>query len=219
MKSTKKGAMRKLLGTPMHKAVFGKPVEVEGTAIKFCMSVKSTNDDKHIVTGEVYAPNVIDTHGEMMEAEDVEFLAHSFMQLDLAKAIDLMHDNKSVDCTVLESFVAKGHPEYNEGAWVLSIRINDDKVWKRAKKGDLGGYSVEARVHKVDAVAEIESRAAGYGFTEEQDGHRHAYFVVLDELGIVKGGFTSFDDGHRHIIKYGTRTEMAEDHAHRMFLK
>ncbi len=207
MRMKNKGAMERIL----------KGQSSQG-AVRFSMAVKSVNTDQRIVTGEVYAPNILDTHDEMMEPEDVVHLAHTFMQLDLKNAIDVMHDNQVIDAMPLESFIARGHPDYNEGAWVLSVKINDDKAWKAAKSGKLGGYSVEASVYKVKAVVETENVPVAYGVTEKQEDHDHAFYAVINEKGVVVGGFTSVDNGHRHIIKYGTRTEITDGHAHRMFL-
>jgi hypothetical protein len=56
--------------------------------------IKKTDGEKQIVYGEVYAPYILDTYGEFMTPEDIEVMAHRFMQLDLSKVIDTQHDNQ-----------------------------------------------------------------------------------------------------------------------------
>jgi hypothetical protein len=66
--------------------------------------IKKTDGEKQIVYGEVYAPYVLDTYGEFMTPEDIETMAHRFMQLDLTKVIDTQHDNQPNGSFPVESF-------------------------------------------------------------------------------------------------------------------
>lgn len=186
--------------------------------VTLSVSIKSVDEDKRIVTGEVYAPYILDSHSEMMEPEDVEFMAHAFLTEGLTESFDVMHDNKVIEAKAVESWIARGHPDYNEGAWVLSTKIFDDTTWKLAKTGKLGGYSIEAYVTKVSAEVEFEVEPQAYGFVEPYEDHDHAFFVFLNNDGVVTGGYTSKDNGHRHIIRNGTRTEVWKKHSHRYFL-
>lgn len=182
--------------------------------------VKKVDNDRQICFGEVYAPNLIDTHGAVMRAEDIELMAHRFMRLQLSKSIDTMHDNEPVDVLPIESFIAcADHPEgYTEGAWVLGVKVEDEELWKSIKKGELNGYSFEAWVTLRDAVAIVEVTPEKIGETEENDGHTHLFFAELDDDGRVVNGRTSTTNGHSHEIKKATVTEEAEGHAHRFFI-
>ena len=42
-------------------------------------------DWKQIVYAEVYAPNVLDTHGDYMTAETIEKMAHDFLKAKKSK--------------------------------------------------------------------------------------------------------------------------------------
>lgn len=182
--------------------------------------IKSINDDQQIVFGEVYAPLVIDSHGETMTAEDVEAMAHNYVKAgNLGTTIDVMHDNNAVKATPVESFIArKDDPDYTEGAWVLGVHIEDPEVWESVKSGKLNGFSVQALAIKKLAVATIETYVDNVGTTEDADGHRHLYYVELDEVGKVVGGHTDIVRGHYHKISAGTRTDESEGHSHRYFL-
>lgn len=188
------------------------------TTVQLRVTIKKIDNEKQIATGEVYAPLIIDSHGDMMLAEDVEILAHSFMAKSLNSRIDIMHNNRPALAVAVESFIAKGNSEFNEGAWVVSIKVHDDDLWDDIKTGKLNGYSMEAMVLKVPAIVELEITNQVFGFTEENDGHDHVYYVLVDDNGRVTGGKTSVDAGHQHEIGSGTATEDAEDHSHRYFL-
>ena len=181
--------------------------------------VCKTDDARQIVWGEVYAPNVVDTHGEMMLPEDVETICHRFMQVQsLKQAIDTQHNNESNGCYPIESFIARNNPDYTEGAWVMAVKIDDATIWDQIKKGELNGFSFEAYVSKQQAVVELEVYPQSVGQTEEADGHSHFFFAELDADGKVIGGRTSEAAGHVHEVKRGTATEICAGHAHRIFV-
>lgn len=199
--------------------------DLESVGLEFV--IKSVNEDKRIVTGEVYAPNVIDTHGEMMLPEDIELLAHRFMVSKLTDSIDVMHDNVLVQCNAVESFLARPNdPDYSEGSWVLAVKIDeedDSNLWPRVKSGDLNGFSIEMMVRKVPAIAEIEVLPSVLGYTELSDGHQHIFYARISDDGRVTGGSTSeeqngFGENHSHQITFGTATDEGGGHSHRFFL-
>jgi hypothetical protein len=188
------------------------------------LTIKKVQGDQQIVTGEVYAPYVIDSHGEMMLPEDIVKLAHRTLLNSKNHSIDVMHDNKQIKASIVESYIAKKNdPDYAEGAWVLSIKIMDDNVWAMIKAGKLNGYSLEAMVYKYEADVVYDYLSIHYGVTEENDGHFHSFIVKVDEEGRVIGGSTSEaedEDGvtHSHRIRAGTATRASNKHSHRYFL-
>lgn len=183
------------------------------------MEVKfsKVNKKQQTVTGQVYSPYVLDSHLEMMEPEDVEHMCHHWVKSGM-NSYDVMHDNNVIDATTLESWIARGHPDWDEGAWVVTMKINDLATWKRVESGDLGGFSVEAWAVKAETYVEYTTSPVVFGFTEEHDGHVHAFVAFVNEKGVVTGGFTSKVNGHKHIIEHGTRTGRANKHAHRYLL-
>lgn len=181
------------------------------------VAFKAADTDKQIVYGEVYVPNVVDSHGEMMLPVDVELMAHRFMAEMKNDRIDVMHDNKCIEARVVESFVArKGDPDYHEGSWVLATYIEDKEIWKKIKRGELNGYSIETYVRKVEAVVDFSYYPHVWGLSEKVDGHNHYFFIQLDEDGNICCGRTSVEKGHSHEIALATATEMAKKHAHRI---
>lgn len=104
------------------------------------------DQDKHLVTGVVYAPDVVDSQGEFMKADAIEKAAHDFMQS--SRQIDERHNfvtNESV--SVVESYVAKADTEVDgqvvkKGTWLITTKVEDDKLWEAVKKGDYKGFSM-----------------------------------------------------------------------------
>jgi hypothetical protein len=192
----------------------------EAPKMRASVSIKSVSDDEQIVYGEVYAPYVIDSHGEMMLPDAVKQLAHRFLVLQKNAFIDVMHNNIPVKASVVESYIARaGDPLYNEGAWVLAVQIFDQEVWAEVKAGKLNGYSLEAWVYKYDADVVFDYLPVHMGFTEENDGHFHAFYVEVGNDGrVVTGMAGSDEDGHTHKISAGTATDVTDGHAHRYFL-
>lgn len=189
-------------------------------ALQCIARIKKTDDEQRIAYAEVYAPNVLDTHGEYMSAEDVAELAHRFMQMpDLSKSIDTNHDNVPNGSYPVESFIAReGDPDFTPGAWVLGTKIVDDEVWNAVKTGELNGYSFEAYVKKVPTIIVVSMVQENVGATEEANGHSHLFFARLDDEGRIIAGRTTTDAGHSHEIKKGTATELQAGHSHRYFI-
>lgn len=185
--------------------------------------LKLGSDEKRIVWGEVYIPDVPDTDGEFMDAESIEKMAYSFMSNLRLKMIDAHHSNQEIKgAVVVESFVArKGDPDFIPGAWVVGVHVPDDDMWAKIKKGEINGFSMEALVTKTPVELEIELPPVLEGRTqmsrksEDSEDHDHAFYVSYDEQGNFLGGKTSLDQGHFHPIKRGTVSEEVAGHRHR----
>lgn len=120
------------------------------------------DDDKRLVTGIVYEPDTVDSHGDYMTAEDIEKAAHLFMEE--YQQIDKQHNYTDGYGTVVESFVAKSEMTIGEqvvkaGTWVMTVKVADDETWEAVKKGEITGFSMGgiAEVETVDDVAKSEA--------------------------------------------------------------
>lgn len=189
--------------------------------IQHSVRIKRIDEDHHIVFGEVYAPFILDTYGEMMLPDDVEKLAHRFMEMNLTRAIDTQHDEVPNGTLVLESFIAReGDPIYTKGAWVLGVKIIDDLLWAAVKEGKINGYSFQGLVRKLPAVVEVEILRDNLGITElgGKNDHAHLFWLEMDDDGRVMKGRTTTDENHSHLIIAGTATEPANGHSHRLVI-
>jgi hypothetical protein len=185
---------------------------------------KVAADDKRIVTGQVYAADTIDAHGHFMTKAELERVAHQFMADGLLTSIDVQHDNETVDATIVESFIArKGDPDFEEGSWVASVKIDDPFVWQLVKDGVLNGYSFEIMTFKEDVNVEVEYQSWYYGFTDPDphDKHDHPFIVRLDENGGISWGSTGLgsDGSPAHPIQNSNITAAVDGKTHRIHFK
>lgn len=180
----------------------------------------------HYVFGEVYAPDIVDTDGESMSAEDIRKMAHDFIAKGLVSSLDTEHNHELCGALVVESFIArKGDPDFAEGAWVLGVRMPDGPLWERVKSGELNSFSVDAFVTKVQSDKKVPAPTVACGTTLEpvaQEGvepHTHAFYLRFAGNGRVLVGKTDTVLGHCHEIVGTVTTEKAAGHSHRFFVE
>ena len=132
--------------------------------------------EKQVVYGVVYEPDVVDTQGDFMKADEIEKSAWEFMS-DF-RNIDVGHDFNPGQGIPVESSIAPADFEVGghiikKGSWVLATKVNDD-VWKEIKDGGITSYSL-----------------AGVIRNEKKKSDDKNFFVkvldVLKQLGIEKG--------------------------------
>jgi len=110
------------------------------------------DSDKQILYACVYEPGVEDSQGDEANAEEIEKAAHQF--LSEVQTIKVMHKGKArKDVQILESYVAPsdcviGEESITKGSWILVLKINSAKLWKKCKNGSYTGVSMggQARV-------------------------------------------------------------------------
>lgn len=177
----------------------------------------------HYVKGVVYTPMQVDTDGETMTAADIRKMAHEFIAQGLVDKIDVMHDKRPSGAQVVESYIAvPNDPEgFEDGAWIMTVRMPEGPLWDEVKSGELNGFSFHAEVSKtpVRAVIEIVRSAVGATYENTDDEivppHTHTFFVELDDNGRVVRGFTDRQLDHVHQIRGTVVTEQAFGHSHR----
>ena len=124
--------------------------------------ILKVDEEKRIVSGIVYEPDVPDAHDEFMTAEEIEKSAHQFLK-DY-RNIDKQHDFVGGQADVVESWIAKedgtlGDQDIRKGTWLMSVHVDDDDTWGEIKKGELTGFSmggVGERVKHEVQKSEIE---------------------------------------------------------------
>lgn len=188
-------------------------------------NIQKIHRDERLVTGQVYAPNTLDAHGHYMTAKELKRVAHQFMADGLLTSIDVQHDNETIDAVVVESFIArKGDPDFEEGAWVATTKINDYHIWNAIKDGILNSYSFEILTYRKDVDVEIEYQSWYYGFTDPDphDKHDHPFMVRLDDNGEILWGKTGpgSDGSPAHSISMSNITDPLKDgRTHRIHFK
>lgn len=171
---------------------------------------------QQILYSEVYAPMVIDTHGDYMTAETIEKMAHQFLKDGYQRNIDVMHDGEHVPACIIESYIArKGDPDFTEGAWVVGIHVEDTDLWNSIVDGEINGLSLEALAMTAPKKVEVAVPDLVEGKTSVVSEHNHTFRAKYNEKGEFVGGVTDEVDGHSHTISHPTHTDSTDDHHHK----
>ncbi|TKI43397.1 XkdF-like putative serine protease domain-containing protein [Bacillus mycoides] len=147
--------------------------------------ILKTEEEKQLVTGVVYEPDVEDSHGDKMTAEEIEKASHTFMEN--YQHIDKQHDEVAGKGTVVENWIAKsdmtlGEQEVKAGTWLMTVRVDDTETWEEIKKGEVTGFSMGGFGERVE-IAKADD------FTHEDKGliRKMLDFVRGENHKITKG--------------------------------
>lgn len=204
--------------------ILRKSVSDRPEVIRANYDIAFLGEDERLVTGQVYAPDCIDAHGHFMTSKELKRVAHQFMVDGLITSIDVQHNNATIPATIVESFIArKGDPDFEEGAWVATTKIDDPVVWAAVKNGQINGYSFEILTYRKDMEVEFEYSTWYYGFTDPDphDKHDHPFMVRLDDNGEIVWGATGIgsDGSPAHPITRSNITEAVGGKTHRIHLR
>lgn len=171
---------------------------------------------RQILYAEVYAPMVLDTHGDYMTAESIEGMAHNFLKDGYQRNIDVMHDGTHVEACIVESFIARqGDPDFTPLSWVVGIHIENEDLWQKVLNGELNGLSLEALAQVEEQTVSLTIPDLVEGLTSTDNNHRHTFRAVYNDEGEFVGGVTNEVDGHVHTISHATYTDTEEFHNHK----
>lgn len=121
--------------------------------VKLDAKIFKAEAKQQIVYSVALAPDVEDSQGDVVSAEDIEIAAHKFME-ELSEsnghgAINIMHETPAIPALkVIESFIAPvdyGTAELpvRKGSWVLAVKVYDKDIWKMIEDGTYTGFSIE----------------------------------------------------------------------------
>lgn len=181
-------------------------------AVEFDTLLLSKNMDEGELTAVVYAPDNVDAQGDFAPREVIKQMAHEFAKS--GEGVDLMHNNKALPkekVWVAESFIIqKGDPrfadlkDYNgvavdaEGAWGVTIKIEDESLRKEYREGRWNGVSMggHAEFEKQDSDDSLIQKLfkALLGSSSQQDQSRLSageIDMTSDELKKVLDGQTA----------------------------
>jgi hypothetical protein len=96
----------------------------------------------------------------------IRMIAEKYMRNKYTDNNDLMHDGQAVkDIHVLESWIVED-PEHDKaknygfdvpaGTWMISMKVNNPKVWEQIKEKKLNGFSVSGFFEEVAAFCREE---------------------------------------------------------------
>ncbi|MEK4195991.1 XkdF-like putative serine protease domain-containing protein [Paenibacillus sp. FSL L8-0323] len=134
-------------------------------AIQKQVQIAKIDDDKRIVKGVVYQPDVADAHDDQMDEVEIEKAAHLFMEKQHTYNIDKQHDLEADKGFVIESYIAPcdmtlGDQQIVKGSWVAAVKVTDEDTWESIKKGEITGFSMWG-VGKREEIEEEEEVSKG----------------------------------------------------------
>lgn len=102
-------------------------------------------EEKRLVTGVVIEPEVEDTYGDVISAEEIEKAMIHFMEK--GPEIRVEHDpDFKPKVAIIENWIEReggmiGDQFIKAGTWLMTTKIFDDEVWQMVRDGKLNGYS------------------------------------------------------------------------------
>lgn len=138
----------------------------EGQRIQDNLILK-VDEYRRLVSGPVLVPGEPDVDGDVVTPEQVEEVAHRF--LEDYQNVDIMHRFRNVARPV-ESYILDEPRRINgvdlpRGTWMMTSKVYDDDVWEGIMSGEYTGYSITAvpRATK-DAQRRTTLRDIGWPF-------------------------------------------------------
>jgi len=113
-------------------------------------------DDEQIVSGivmqgtppELEADPYVDSQNDWVRMAELQKAARSFMQNE-RRVFDVNHKGRDYEFPVIDSYVVEEDDvlkfgiELKKGAWLMTLRIDDNEIWQKIKSGELEGFSVQ----------------------------------------------------------------------------
>lgn len=153
------------------------------------------NDEKRIVYGPVLIPDEPDTDDDVVTAEQIENVAHGFVEQ--YGNIDIQHSLNNVG-RLVESYILPVDLEVDgdnivpKGSWLMGVRVTNDEAWQSVKSGELGGFSIMA-IHnqaiKSTEKNDEESKRVTLADLDEMGGWIVNAVSLVDEPAVPKAKF------------------------------
>jgi hypothetical protein len=125
-------------------------------------AVVKADDELQVLYVPALVPDVEDSQGDVVSAEDIREAAHAFMHdYPLFKeqtgemsvmGVGVEHEDRHAlsreQACLVETWLEKVDTEYGEqkipeGTWMIGVHIPDKEIWESAKAGERTGASIE----------------------------------------------------------------------------
>lgn len=110
------------------------------------VKIAKTDEEQRMVYGIVYAPEQVDSQGDIADAKVIREAAYDFMKSRFTNNVDQQHNYVNDEGFVAESWLVRkgdalfaGEPE---GSWAVGIYVEKDDTWEAVKKGEITGLSM-----------------------------------------------------------------------------
>ena len=109
---------------------------------------KAQNEELKQATFLVLAPDEVDLHGDVYDANEVRKACHNFNTY--CRKANLLHLFDTETFSVAESYIAPvdmkmGETIIKAGSWLSVLQFTDDVIWEEVKTGNYTGVSIGAK--------------------------------------------------------------------------
>jgi hypothetical protein len=122
---------------------------------------KAVDTENHYVTFVCMIPDVVDAHGDVVDAEEIRKACINFNKSKSVKP-NLYHLFKTSSFEIVESYTlptaltmqdANGETrDLPKGTWLTTLEVNDPSIWEGVMSGEFNGVSIGARGKPVKIV-------------------------------------------------------------------
>lgn len=122
--------------------------DLESRVTKF-FPISKSDVEQRLVYGIVLEPDEVDAQNDTINVEGIQKTAHNFLaKYNRESEMGHMHQRLGdIGVDLVESYIAPvdftiGEEPVKKGSWLMTARVNDDKLWADVKSGKLTGFSV-----------------------------------------------------------------------------
>ena len=127
--------------------------------------VKLANEERHLLVGAALVPDkpiYRNQDGEefymTFDKDVIRKMAYDYLANDRNNNVTLQHQDATNGVQMVESWIKEGENDKSDyyglqapiGSWIVTMKVNDPKIWDGVKKGEFNGFSVESLVSLED---------------------------------------------------------------------
>ena len=123
--------------------------QVEEEVSKRFIEIAKLDEERRTVMGIVLEPERADAQGDIYSEDVIRESAHSFLkEFNRTTELGIMHKSfGDVGLSLVESYISPsdmmfGERRVSSGAWIMTMKVEDDELWTGVKAGRLTGFSI-----------------------------------------------------------------------------
>jgi hypothetical protein len=137
------------------------------------IELKVVDNDRRILMGAALIPEQriprVDKDGNVFDiyfsAQTIEKASQLFLMRKYQNQVTVEHERKVKDMNVVESWIVEDENmdksklygfSFPKGTWMVAMKVDNEAIWKDAKKGKIKGYSIEGRFSEATEMAAID---------------------------------------------------------------
>lgn len=127
------------------------PDVIKKEDVQFDVPIAKIDGELQKIYGVVLEPDMVDTQGDTMTAEEIEKAAETFMK---SRVVGDKHRKIAKGVELTDSYVCQGptkigNKTVKKGTWIIGVKVLDHGLWTKIKGGEYTGFSVGGRGNRV----------------------------------------------------------------------